>query len=150
MVAFLARWQVPVVEVVVQGDLDASSAAEVGRVLGEALDLRPRELVVDLAGCRSVDVHGVRVLLEARRRVAGLGAAFQVRPAVAGAVQVPAVAAWQELIAPVCGSTVTRVEAGPAGWTADGPDWGVAASADLRDGMAGHRQDAGPAVMRLS
>ncbi|WP_256442830.1 hypothetical protein [Catellatospora sp. IY07-71] len=31
----VARWQVPVVEVVIQGDLDAGSVEEAERVIGE-------------------------------------------------------------------------------------------------------------------
>lgn len=79
----VARWQVPVVEVVIQGDLDAGSVAEAERVIGEAMRLRPRRLVVDLRRCRTVDTKGTILLVEARRRARAIGGSFVVhRPDV--------------------------------------------------------------------
>ncbi|GAA1637062.1 STAS domain-containing protein [Catellatospora bangladeshensis] len=59
---------VPVVEVQVCGDLDASSAPGVNEVLSEALALHPRQLVIDLAGCDVIDAAGILLLLDAHRR----------------------------------------------------------------------------------
>ncbi|GAA1382759.1 STAS domain-containing protein [Catellatospora chokoriensis] len=75
----VAAWHVPVVEVTVRGDLDAWSSGHVDQVIHEALRLRPRELIVDLSGCRAVDPAGVLLLLEAQRRVAYLGAVMALR-----------------------------------------------------------------------
>ncbi|WP_186316230.1 STAS domain-containing protein [Catellatospora sichuanensis] len=86
----VAAWHVPVVEVTVRGDLDAWSSGQVDQVLHEALRLRPRELVVDLAGCRAVDAAGVLLLLEAQRRVVHLGGRLALRspgPQVARTLQ---------------------------------------------------------------
>lgn len=128
VVALVARWQVPVVEVVVQGDLAADAADEVGRVLGEAMGFRPRKLIVDLAGCRSIDARGVHVLVEARRRAVSVGVVLVVRPPEADAVRLLEHAAWQALIAPGGVSMPSGVEIGRALWTAEGPDGDVAAS----------------------
>ncbi|GAA1408675.1 STAS domain-containing protein [Catellatospora coxensis] len=59
---------VPLVEVQVCGDLDASSAPGVNDVLSEALALHPRQLVIDLAGCDVIDAAGILLLLDAHRR----------------------------------------------------------------------------------
>ncbi len=75
----VAVWHVPVVEVTVRGDLDAWSSGQVDQVIHEALTLRPREVIVDLAGCRAVDPAGVLLLLEVQRRVAYLGAVMALR-----------------------------------------------------------------------
>lgn len=75
----IAAWHVPVVEVTVRGDLDAWSSGQVDQVLREALRLRPRELIVDLAGCHAVDTAGVLLLLEAQRRAAYLGGVLALR-----------------------------------------------------------------------
>ncbi len=74
----VARWQVPVVEVVIQGDLDAGSVEEAERVIGEAMRLRPRQLVVDLRRCRTVDTKGAILLVETRRRARAIGGSFVV------------------------------------------------------------------------
>ncbi len=59
---------VPLVEVQVCGDLDASSAPGVNDVLSEALALHPRQLVIDLARCDVIDAAGILLLLDAHRR----------------------------------------------------------------------------------
>ncbi len=59
---------VPVVEVRVCGDLDASSAPGVNDVLSEALALHPRQLVIDLAACEVIDAAGILLLLDTHRR----------------------------------------------------------------------------------
>ncbi len=75
----VARWRVPAVEVVIDGDLDAWSAAQVNQVLHEAMRLRPEFLIVDLARCRSLDAAGVLLVMEARRRMAYTGGSLSVR-----------------------------------------------------------------------
>jgi anti-anti-sigma factor len=59
----------PLVEIIVSEVLDARAAARLHVLLGEALALRPQQLVVDLAGCPFADAVAVEVLLEAHRRV---------------------------------------------------------------------------------
>jgi anti-anti-sigma factor len=59
---------VPLVEVQVRGDLDAHSAPSVNDMLEEALALRPRRLVIDLAGCDRIDAAGILLLLDTHRR----------------------------------------------------------------------------------
>lgn len=59
---------VPLVEVQVRGDLNASSAPGVNDVLEEALALHPRQLVIDLADCEIIDAAGILLLLDAHRR----------------------------------------------------------------------------------
>lgn len=60
--------QVPVVEVVVCGELDTSSTPLVNDLLHEAMELAPKQLIINLAQCPSIDAAGVLLLLDAHRR----------------------------------------------------------------------------------
>lgn len=64
----IATRHVPVVEVVVRGELDAWSASRVNDVLEEAMQLCPAQLVIDLAECPLIDAAGIMLLLDAHRR----------------------------------------------------------------------------------
>ncbi|HEX6872629.1 MAG TPA: STAS domain-containing protein [Micromonosporaceae bacterium] len=63
-----AAVRTPLVEVIFGEELDARAAARLHVLLGEALALRPEQLVVDLSGCPFADAVGIDVLLEAHRR----------------------------------------------------------------------------------
>lgn len=58
----------PPVEVTVSGALDATTVPHVGTVLDRALAGRPRELVIDLAGCPFLDATAIAMILDAHRR----------------------------------------------------------------------------------
>ncbi|ANN19509.1 anti-anti-sigma factor [Amycolatopsis orientalis] len=56
------------VVLVVDGDVDLSTAPELHRAIESALDAGPRRLVVDLTLVRFLNSAGLEVLLAARRR----------------------------------------------------------------------------------
>jgi anti-anti-sigma factor len=60
------------------GDIDLSSARELGMVLREEVEERPKELVVDLSETTHLDSSGISVLLNAQRRLTRAGASFAV------------------------------------------------------------------------
>ncbi|KAB1903881.1 STAS domain-containing protein [Micromonospora tulbaghiae] len=64
---------VPHVRVDITDELDLAGLPEVAHVLDRILALRPRELTVDLAGCRHVDAAAVALLLDVHRRLARQG-----------------------------------------------------------------------------
>lgn len=70
---------VPLVEVRVNGDLNAQSAPGVNDMLEEALALRPRRLVIDLAGCEMIDAAGILLLLDTHRRAMRDGGSVALR-----------------------------------------------------------------------
>jgi anti-anti-sigma factor len=59
---------IPTVEVVVSGDLDVWTAAGINTTLDEAIALCPKQLIIDLEGCPSIDAAGILLLLDAHRR----------------------------------------------------------------------------------
>ena len=61
---------VPHVRVDITDELDLAGLPEVAHVLDRILALRPRELTIDLAGCRHVDPAAVALLLDVHRRLA--------------------------------------------------------------------------------
>ncbi|MDQ7907614.1 STAS domain-containing protein [Phytohabitans sp. ZYX-F-186] len=71
--------RVPLVEVVITEPIDAQSAPHVRALLDEALALRPEHLVVDLAGCPSIDASGVAALLETHRQAMRDGGRLSLR-----------------------------------------------------------------------
>lgn len=77
--ADLATCRIPLVEIVVSGDLDAWSAPRVNEVLEEALTLEPRRIIIDLAGCPSIDAAGIMLLLDAHRRAMHNGGSVALR-----------------------------------------------------------------------
>jgi anti-sigma B factor antagonist len=75
----IATQRVPLVEVVVRGQLDAVSAPEVHDVLEQAMLLSPAELVIDLADCPFIDAAGIMLLLDAHRRAVRNGGVVALR-----------------------------------------------------------------------
>ena len=68
-----------VVEVVVEGDLDASSVERVRDTLDDALSVRPARLVVDLTACPFVDASALTMLLDVHRRAWRAGGVLTLR-----------------------------------------------------------------------
>ena len=64
---------VPHVRVDITDELDLAGLPEVAHVMDRILALRPRELTIDLAGCRHVDAAAVALLLDVHRRLARQG-----------------------------------------------------------------------------
>jgi anti-anti-sigma factor len=69
----------PLVEIVVNEDLTATAVTKLHNLLTDALELRPAQLVVDLAGCSYADAVAVDVLLNAHRRAWNIGARLTLR-----------------------------------------------------------------------
>lgn len=64
-----ASLAVAVVEISVVQVLDVGGVPAFSELLDRVLALEPRELVVDLAGCESLDAAAINVLLDAHRRL---------------------------------------------------------------------------------
>ncbi len=60
--------RVPLVEVVITEPLDGLAVPRLRALLDEALTLQPEHLILDLAGCPSIDAAAIGVLLDAHRR----------------------------------------------------------------------------------
>ncbi|SCG42171.1 STAS domain-containing protein [Micromonospora humi] len=60
---------VPHVRVEITDELDLDGLPEVAHVLDQVLALRPREVTIDLAGCRHVDAAAIALLLDVHRRL---------------------------------------------------------------------------------
>jgi anti-anti-sigma factor len=60
--------RVPLIEVIITEELDSHTAPRLEARLHEALDLRPVQLIVDLAECPMVDAAAIGVLLDAHRK----------------------------------------------------------------------------------
>jgi anti-anti-sigma factor len=69
----------PLVEIIVDEDLTSQAAVRLNLLLTDALDLRPAQLVVDLAGCAYADALAVDVLLTAHKRVWNMGGQLTLR-----------------------------------------------------------------------
>ncbi|MBQ1023270.1 STAS domain-containing protein [Micromonospora sp. C95] len=69
---------VPLVEVAIT-EFDLSCLPETGAVLDQLLALRPRQVVVDLAGCRHIDAAAIGLLLDVHRRMVRAGGVLAVR-----------------------------------------------------------------------
>ena len=69
----------PLVEIVVDEDLTRQAAVRLNMLLTDALDLRPAQLVVDLAACTYADALAVDVLLAAHRRAWSIGGRLTLR-----------------------------------------------------------------------
>ena len=68
-----------VVEVVVEGELDAGSVSRVRDTLHDALAMRPARLVVDLSACPFVDACALTMLLDVHRRAWRAGGLLTLR-----------------------------------------------------------------------
>jgi len=79
VVESVAIQRVPMVEVLVRGQLDAVSAPSVHDVLEQAMLLSPDELIIDLADCPSIDAAGIMLLLDAHRRAVRNGGVVALR-----------------------------------------------------------------------
>jgi anti-anti-sigma factor len=71
--------RVPIVEVIVHGDLDAVSAHHVHDMLQEAIDLMPQQLIINLAECPSIDAAGILLLLDVHRKAMRNGGTVALR-----------------------------------------------------------------------
>src|SRR5688572_29362024 len=71
--------RIPTIEVVISGDLDVWSAPSVNNTLEEAIALAPHQLIIDLAGCPSIDAAGILLLLDAHRRAIRNGGTVALR-----------------------------------------------------------------------
>lgn len=58
-----------VVEVDVTGELNAFRLPQAGALLEQILTLRPRQVIIDLAGCPYVDAAAIGWLLDVHRRL---------------------------------------------------------------------------------
>ena len=74
-----ARAGGPAVVFHLEGELDLATAPGLGRALASALDERPSQLVLDLAGLTFLDSSGARVLVTTARRARDEGCAFVLR-----------------------------------------------------------------------
>lgn len=71
--------RVPLVEVVLTEAIDARVVPRLRALLDEALALRPEHLVLDLAGCPTIDAAGVAALLETHRHATRDGGRLSLR-----------------------------------------------------------------------
>lgn len=78
-VATATAQAVPLVEVQVKGVFDAQAAPGVNRLLEEALELHPQQIVIDLAECETIDAAGILLLLDAHRRAVREGGTVALR-----------------------------------------------------------------------
>ncbi|GAA4466244.1 STAS domain-containing protein [Phytohabitans houttuyneae] len=74
-----AACHVPVVEVYVTQRLDVACLPAVRPVLDAALRLRPDRLVLDVAGCATIDAAGIGLLLDVHRDLWRSGARLMLR-----------------------------------------------------------------------
>lgn len=58
---------ISVVEAAIDGKLDADAVPDLRSAMQDVLALRPRSIVIDLAGCTFIDAAGVALLLEVHR-----------------------------------------------------------------------------------
>lgn len=70
---------VPLVEIEVAEALDNDSAGCLAELLDQAMALRPRSCVVDLAGCSALSAAAINVLMAAHRRSGQTGVYFALR-----------------------------------------------------------------------
>ena len=68
-----------IVEVLVEGDLDASQVERVRDTLLDALSVHPGRLVVDLSHCPFVDAAALTMLLEVHRQARRAGGLLTLR-----------------------------------------------------------------------
>lgn len=71
--------RVPVIEVVVTEELDAEAVPRLDARLSEALQLRPAQLIVDLAGCPRIDAAAIDLLVQVHRRARRAGGLLTLR-----------------------------------------------------------------------
>ncbi|MFI5910248.1 STAS domain-containing protein [Dactylosporangium sp. NPDC051541] len=69
----------PVIEIVINEELDAASVPRFAALLHEAVDLRPDNLVIDLTECPFVDAAAVGLLLDVHRRMFSHGGRLTLR-----------------------------------------------------------------------
>lgn len=72
---------VPEAVVTVVGPFEGATVERWGNLIAEAMALRPKRLVVDLADCPSVDAAAIVVLLGAHRAMIHSGGQFALRDA---------------------------------------------------------------------
>lgn len=69
----------PMVEIVIAEELDAKAAERLHTLLGDAMALRPNQLIIDLSDCPFIHAVAVEVLLDAHRRVWQTGGRLTLR-----------------------------------------------------------------------
>lgn len=70
---------IPLVEVLVEGALDAAAVPRIRTMLEEAVGLNPVHMVVDLADCPVLDATGIDLLVAVHRTVWGTGGRLTLR-----------------------------------------------------------------------
>jgi len=79
MTESLPAGRIPVVELVITEELDLWAMPRLSALLDDALELRPVQLVVDLASCPFMDAAAIGLLLEAHRRARRCGGLLTLR-----------------------------------------------------------------------
>jgi len=69
----------PLVEVVIKDELSGRGSARLQEIMGEALALRPAQIVVDLSDCETLDAAALDVLLDTHRRMWRAGGQLTLR-----------------------------------------------------------------------
>ncbi|MEV6692853.1 STAS domain-containing protein [Micromonospora sp. NPDC051196] len=118
---------VPLVEVAIT-EFDLACLPETGAVFDRLLTLHPKQVMIDLSGCRHIDAAGIGLLLDVHRRMVRTGGVLSVRnpnPRIARILQT----ARLDQILPVHtdGGAVSAVTTDPG-----------AASTDAAVGATGH------------
>ncbi len=67
----LARWDKDLATLVLEGELDVTSAPEAEWCLAGILSKHPSRLVMDLAGLTFMDAQGIKLIARARRGLPG-------------------------------------------------------------------------------
>lgn len=115
--------RVPVIEVVVTEELDAAAVPRLDARLAEALELRPAQLIVDLAGCPRIDAAAIGLLVDVHRRARRAGGLLTLRA--------PSARLLRNLqLARVDGVLHITAAADPQAQHADGPGSSTAAGVD--------------------
>ncbi|MEV6816185.1 STAS domain-containing protein [Micromonospora sp. NPDC051296] len=69
---------VPLVEVAIT-EFDLACLRETGAVFDQLLTLHPKQVVIDLSGCRHIDAAAIGLLLDVHRRMVRAGGVLSVR-----------------------------------------------------------------------
>lgn len=69
----------PLVEVLVQGALNAAAVPRIRLMLDDAVSLKPAHLVADLADCPVLDAAGIDLLVATHRSIWGAGGRLTLR-----------------------------------------------------------------------
>jgi anti-anti-sigma factor len=89
----------PLVEVLVEYDLDISALPRLRDQLEDALRLRPDRLVLDLSRCGHVDAQAIVVLLDVHKQLYATGGRLVIRRASAAALRLLSLAGMRDVFA---------------------------------------------------